>query len=345
VGWIRFDFYGVRVGVECDDGEILVRVHEDFRYFSRPEEFAASPAPCHLSIHACRRAPDYDALPPIRATIYSPRNICYSDGDRTYIDYFGGALSIYSRRQQKLEIYSEQLHLLHEVIFLTILSRVCEELERKGMHRVHALAVERNTQCALFLLPAGGGKTTLGMGILKLDVPYRLVSEDSPLITRGGQVLPFPLRFGIVAKEKPDVAPEHLNYLERMEFEPKYLISLRAFEGRIAEGACHPRMIFLGERTLAPTCKIRKVGRMTGLRALVRHMIIGVGLYQGVEFLLQTSITDLFKYAGLFFSRLVAGIAMLRQSRVFVVELGRNPQQNLSEILTFLDAEGFGVKG
>jgi hypothetical protein len=74
-------------------------------------------------------------------------------------------------------------------------------------------------------------------------------------------------------------------------------------------------------------------------------MIIGVGLYQGVEFLLQTSITDLFKYAGLFFSRLVAGIAMLRQSRVFVVELGRNPQQNLSEILTFLDAEGFGVKG
>jgi len=104
-------------------------------------------------------------------------------------------------------------------------------------------------------------------------------------------------------------------------------------------------MIFLGERTLAPTCKIRKVGRMTGLRALVRHMIIGVGLYQGVEFLLQTSITDLFKYAGLFFSRLVAGIAMLRQSRVFVVELGRNPQQNLSEILTFLDAEGFGVKG
>jgi hypothetical protein len=345
VGMIRFDFYGVRVDVQCDDGEILDRVHEDFRYFSRPEGPAAAPAQCHLSIRACRKAPDYDTLPPIRATIYSPRNICYSDGDTTYIDYFGGALSIYNRRQRKLEIFSGQLHLLHEIIFLTILSRVCEELERKGMHRVHALAAERNGRCALFLLPSGGGKTTLGMGILKLDVPYRLVSEDSPLITRSGQILPFPLRFGIVAKEKPDVAPEYLNYLERMEFEPKFLISLRAFEGRIAEGPCRPGMIFLGERTLAPACKIRKTGRVAGFRALVRHMIIGVGLYQGVEFLLQTSITDLFRYAGLFFSRLRAGVAMLRQSRVFVVELGRNPQQNLSEIMTFLDAEGFGVNG
>jgi hypothetical protein len=345
VGIIRFDFYGVRVQVECDNGIILDRVHEDFRYFFQPEELDSEPASCHLSIHAYRRAPDYDALPPIRATIYSPRNICYSDGDLTYIDYFGGALSIYSRRQKTLEIFSNQIHLLHEVIFLTILSRVCEELERKGMHRVHALAMERNGQCALFLLPSGGGKTTLGMGILKLDIPYSLVSEDSPLITRAGRVLPFPLRFGIVAKEKPDIAPEYLNYLERMEFEPKYLISLRAFEGRIAKSACHPRMIFLGERTLAPECTIHGTGRITGLKALIRHMIIGVGLYQGVEFLLRTSIIDLFRYAGLFFSRLVAGIAMLRQSRVFIIELGRNPQQNLAEILSFLESAGFGEKG
>jgi len=341
----RFDFHGVVVRVICDDAEILDRVLEDFRYFFRSEGAVPDQDPCHLLIQAFRRAPDYAALPPIRATIYSPRNICYSQGDITYIDYFGGALSIYNRRQNSLEIFSDRLHLLHEVIFLTILSRVGEELERKGMHRIHALAVERNGKCALFMLPSGGGKTTLGMGILKQDTPYRLLSEDSPLVTRDGRILPFPLRFGLVAKEKPDVAPEFLNYIERMEFEPKYLISLRAFEGRISEGASLPRMLFIGERTLAPACKIQRVGLTTGFKAIVRHMIVGVGLYQGVEFLLQSSIMDLFRHARLFFSRLQAGLAMLWQSQVYVVELGRDPQQNLAKILSFLDAESLGVKG
>jgi hypothetical protein len=246
--------------------------------------------------------------------------------------------------KRTLEIYSDSLHLLHEIIFLTVLSRVNEELERRGMHRVHALAIERNGQCALLLLPSGGGKTTIGMGVLQQKAPYRLVSEDSPLITRSGRVLPFPLRFGIVARETPDVAPEYLTYLERMEFEPKYLISLKAFEGRIAEGVSLPMMLFIGERTLAATCDIRKTGRISGFKALLRHMIIGVGLYQGVEFMLRTSILDLFGYMGIFFSRLLSGIMMLRHAQVFVVELGRNPRENIAKILAFLEAEGLGIR-
>lgn len=341
---MRFDFHGIAVRVDCEDAEVLDRIREDFRYFLKPDRQESGSELCHLTIRAARRAPDYTLLPPIRATIYSPRNICYGCGDLTYIDYFGGALSIYNRRQQSLEIFSDQLHLLHEVIFLSVLSRVSELLERKGIHRIHALAVERNGRCALFLLPSGGGKTTLGMSFLKQGVPYKLVSEDSPMITRSGQVLPFPLRFGIVARQKPEVAPEYLNYMERMEFEPKYLISLQAFPGRIAEGVFMPQLICIGERTLAPDCRIRRVGRAAGFKALVRHMIIGVGLYQGVEFLLRTSIVDLFRYAGLFFSRLRAGLAMLRRSRVFVVELGRNPQHNASEILSFLDVQDLGAK-
>lgn len=340
----RFDFHGVIVLVTCSDGEILDRVEEDFSYFSIGEDRGVGENACHITIQAHRRSFDYNGLPPIRATIHSPRNICYTAGDITYIDYFGKALSIYHRSQNTLEIYSDRLHLLHEIIFLTVLSRVNEKLERRGIHRVHALAIERNCQCALFLLPSGGGKTTIGMGILQSDTPYQLVSEDSPLITRTGRVLPFPLRFGIVAKEKPDVAPEYLTYIERMEFEPKYLISLKAFAGRIARGDFLPRIIFIGERTLAPVCVIHKVGRLDGLKALWCHMIVGVGLYQGIEFLLRTSILDLFGYAGLFLSRLVAGMAMLGHADVFVLRLGRIPRENLATIVAFLEAEGLGTK-
>jgi hypothetical protein len=340
---MQFDFHGIRVRITCDDEEILDRVLEDFRYFHLPDAQDSGIDPADVTIQAYRRAPDYAALPPIRATIYSPRNICYTRGDVTYIDYFGGALSIYDRQRCSLEIYSDRLYLLHEVIFLTVLSRVSEALEHRGMHRVHALAIERDGQCALFLLPSGGGKTTLGMGFLRKDVPYRLVSEDSPLITRSGQVLPFPLRFGIVAGNKPNVAPEYVTFLERMEFEPKYLISLRAFEGRIARGVFLPRLIFVGERTLSASCTVHKTGRAAGFKALMRHMIVGVGLYQGIEFLLQTSLADLFRHALLFFARLAAALALLRQSQVFAVDLGRDPDSNLERILEFLDSQGFGT--
>jgi hypothetical protein len=74
-------------------------------------------------------------------------------------------------------------------------------------------------------------------------------------------------------------------------------------------------------------------------------MIIGVGLYQGVEFMLRTSLVDLFRYAGLFFSRLRAAQAMTRQCRVFSVELGRLPQQNLAKVQSFLDSEALGMRG
>ena len=337
-----FDFHGVRVRVGCADAETAGRVAEDFAYFAIEGPDSIHAGDLDLEIDAYRRAPDYADLPPLKASMYSPRNICYTKGPVTFIDYFGDALSIYNRAEESLRIYSDRLCLLHEIVFLTMLSRVCERLERNRMHRVHALAIERRGQCAMFAMPSGGGKTTLGMRFLKGSAPYKLVSEDSPLITRWGRVLPFPLRFGVAAAEPPDVAPEHVTRLERMEFEPKYLISLRAFEGSIATGTFAPRMLFVGDRTLGMTCEIREVGFAAGFRALVRHMIVGVGLYQGVEFLLRTSPVDLVNKSGLLCSRVLAALALLRQARVFALELGRDPQRNASTIISFLDKQGFG---
>jgi len=342
---LSLDFHGVRVRVRCSDEEILRRVAKDFAHFAAGDDEAEQTAEPDLTIDAYRQAPDYSSLPPLKASIYSPRNICYTNGQVTFIDYFGRALSIYDRSRQTLEIYSDRLHLLHEIIFLTMLSRVCEQLERRRMHRVHALAVELNGQCALFLMPSGCGKTTLCMEFLKRDVPYRLVSEDSPLITRNGRVLPFPLRFGVLADDIPDVPEEDVTYLERMEFEPKYLVSLEAFAESIAGGISVPRMVFVGDRTLASTCRIRRARFGAGFRAFARHMIVGVGLYQGIEFLLQTSVTDLLARSGMFASRLMAATAALRQSKVFALELGRDAEQNASTIISFLDEQRWGRKG
>ena len=338
---MEFSFYGATVSVETGDEELLRRVSDDFSVF-------AAEAPTrgreHLSIRASLRRPDYDALPPLTATVYTPRNICYSEGDVTYIDYFGRALALYDRRLRSLDVSCEDLDLLHEIVYLTILSRVSETLERDGLHRIHAFGLQSGGEAALFLMPSGGGKTTLTLGFLGLGAPWRLISEDSPFVDRKGRVHPFPLRIGVLGTQPPPFPAEHVTFIRRMEFEPKHLVSLAAFGDCLATGASAPRFLFVGKRSLGRGCTIRAVGKRTGWKALVEGMIVGVGLYQGVEFLLRTSVLDLFALAGIGLSRVRAAWALLRRSEVHVVELGRDGAVNVETVRAFLAAKGFGAQ-
>ncbi|HYN41736.1 MAG TPA: hypothetical protein VE129_08170, partial [Thermoanaerobaculia bacterium] len=267
----------------------------------------------------------------------------YSEGDVTYIDYFGRALALYDRRLRSLDVSCDDLDLLHEIVYLTILSRVSESLERDGLHRIHAFGLQSGGEAALFLMPSGGGKTTLTLGFLRLGAPWRLISEDSPFVDRKGRVLPFPLRIGVLGGEPPPFPPEHVTRIRRMEFEPKYLVALAAFGDCLATEASTPRFLFVGRRSLGRGCTIRAVGKWTGWKALLEGMIVGVGLYQGVEFLLRTSILDLLGLAGLGLSRTRAAWALLRRCEVVVVELGRDGQANVETIRAFLAASSFGT--
>lgn len=331
-----FDFYGIRVRVECDSTEVLRRVGEDFRYFRR----ALAPADhVALTIDLRQRAPDYDSLPALAASIYTPRNICYSSGNLTYIDYFGRALAVYDRARNHVEVTSDSLSLLQEIPYLTILSRVGDALDRKGLHRLHALSVGREGRAALFLMPSGCGKSTLGLGLMQRGTGLELVSDDSPLIRRSGRVLPFPLRIGVLGAPPPGVSERFVQYMERMEFAPKYLVSVAAFEGWLARGEQRPGLIFLAERTLGSGCTIRRTSFLAGYVACIRHMIIGVGIYQGLEFLLRSSILDLAKSMPLILSRAVSAATLLARARVYTLHLGRDPRLNVDTVIDFLGRE------
>lgn len=336
------DFHGATVSVESADPELLKRVSDDFPVFA-----AASPARGreHLAIRAERSRPDYDALPPLLSTVHTPRNVCYSDGNVTYLDYFGKALALWDRERRTFDVACEDLDLLHEIVYLTILSRVSEALERDGLHRVHAFGLEAEGEAALFLMPSGGGKTTLTLGFLALGAPFRLLSEDSPLVDRKGRVHPFPLRIGVVGAEPPPFPPEHVTFIRRMEFGPKHLVALAAFGDCLARGAASPRFLFVGRRSLGKGCTIRPAGTRAGAKALLEGMVVGVGLYQGVEFLLRTSLLDLFRLSGLLLSRARAAWALLRRCEVHVVTLGRDSAANVEAVRAFLASKGFGAKG
>ena len=102
----------------CDDSEVARRVASDFSFFQ--SDPGRHDDPGDVGIEAYRRAPDYENLPALPAAVYTARNICYPDGDVPYIDYFGRALALYDRRSSRLVAESEHLHLLHEIVFLTV---------------------------------------------------------------------------------------------------------------------------------------------------------------------------------------------------------------------------------
>lgn len=337
-----FDFHGVRVELTTDDAEVLARVENDFSFFRAPgDSRPATPAPPHLRIAAHRRPPAFDRMPPRRASVYTPRNICYADGPRTWMDFFGKALAVYDRDGNTVEAQTTDVHLLTEIVYLTILSRVSELLEERGLHRVHALAIESDGEAALFLMPSGCGKSTLGLGFLRRPGSIRLLSEDSPLVDADGNVHPFPLRIGVVGEIPPGIAAAHVTEQRRMEFAPKRLISLAAFPGRIATDPARARLVYFGHRHTRHGCRATAAGAAATWKELARHLVVGVGLYQGVEFLLQSSVVDLLRMRRRIASRVRAAYALARRADVLDLELGPAPTENLELLLHDLNDRGF----
>ncbi len=330
---LNLEVYGARVAIHGDGGT-LDRLAKDFSYFVADADAGAAPA---IEIVLTPEPPRYDNLPPLRASLHTPRNVCYTDGSLTYMDYFGRALAVYDRERERVEVWTDQPHLRHEIAYLTLLSRLGERFDRQGLHRVHALSVACHGRAALILLPSTGGKTTLALHFLQAGGDVRLVSEDSPLVDRHGLLHPFPLRLGILTEEPPPFPAQYLTYAERMEFTPKYLVSLDAFPGAIEDGATYPAWLFIGRRTFGRTCRIAPTGRRRGFAALLRDMVVGVGLYQGVEFLLRSSLFDLTSKASLAFGRLRAAVALLRRVEVFEIDLGLDTALNAATLHAFLN--------
>ena len=327
---IFFNFFGFQVTVKGDSAEILEDVNRDFSYFSTGTskanaqlELVSDPGPREL-------------LPHVKAALHTPRNIVYRDGDVSYIDYFGRALTVSWDQDRQYRISCLDRDLAHEIAFLTILSRVGQHLDSIRLHRVHALGLEAGGRAVLILLPMAGGKTTLALRLLDLD-GVRLLSEDSPVLSGDGMVLPFPLRIGVRAGGEPTGIPaRYLRTVKRMEFGPKTLIDIAYFKDRIA-APCPVGAILLGERWLSGKSSILPEQRRHAINALIKNSVIGLGLYQGVEFVLERSAWEVLGKAGVAFSRLQSSLKAIRRSRIFRFSMGPDVEESAGVLARFLD--------
>ena len=93
----------------------------------------------------------------------------------------------------------------------------------------------------------------------------------------------------------------------------KTVIDIDFFRDRI--GAATPAAyLFAGQRSLGMVSEIHPMSRAAALRALINHMVIGLGVYQGLEFMLERGAVELLGKGGVVASRLRSACFSLRSS-------------------------------
>jgi hypothetical protein len=123
-----------------------------------------------------------------------------------------------------------------------------------------------------------------------------------------------------------------------MEFEPKTLIDIEYFKDRIA-GKAEPGLILVGERNLGEISEIVPLARRQAFKAMLKYMIVGLGVYQGLEFLLERGISDLLGKGTVFASRLYNSLALLYRAPAYRFVLGRNKAKNTQTLIAFLSRQ------
>ena len=324
----HFDFYGLTIEISSSSAGLVDEVRRDFAYFRVPAGQGQVRVEMRLT------PPPYAELPSLPASIFTPRNVCFQNSKQTYIDYFGRGLAVFDRQERRCVIYGSDTDLVHEIAYLFMLSTIGQYLDSRGMHRVHALGVSYHSKGLLLLLPSGGGKSTMALELMRCP-GFLLLGEDTPLIDRRGRILPFPLRLGARPEQETGVPPEHLRTVERMEFGPKTLIDIEYFKDRLG-GVVKADLLLVGERNLGEISEIVPLARRHALKALVKYMVVGLGVYQGMEFLLERGLTELLGKGGVAISRLYNSVQLLARAPAYRFVMGRNIEKNRQTLLDFV---------
>jgi hypothetical protein len=323
-----FDVYGFRLSVRAAEPDLIEGLRQDFEFFAIEDIGDTG-----LVIELIRGAPPREGLPRIPASVYTPRNVVYRTPLRRYIDYHGRGLGIRDESTGSFTLYSHDRDLLYEAGYLYALAEAGRRLDKSKLHRIHALGVVVKNRAALVLLPMGGGKSTLALELMKYP-EVRLLSDDSPYIRRDGHVLAYPLRLGLLPGSEREIPPDHRRLINRMEFGPKHLVNYNYFRHRV-QASAPPGVVFIGSRILEPVCRVEIARRSEALRACIANCVVGVGLFQGLEFILQASGWELLRKTGVGFSRLLNCAALVRRSRVCRIYLGSDPGENARTLVEY----------
>jgi len=327
-------FYEITVLIETDDVEAVSAANHNFSYFSSSAEKHSG----NIKIYYHKQLPPYSSLPAMTSIAITPGNICYRELGKTYIDYFGKALCICDSKNNTFNLYTADSDLANEAICLIVISRVAELLNKKGMHRIHALGLEHKNKGILVLLPCGGGKTSLALSLLDTkDDNIKLISEDSPLI-KNGNLYPFPLRIGVHPEDFAGNIPEKfLRKKEIRKYDDRITIDIEYFSKHIGRKPVPLGAILIGKRSTATSSEISPVSKLEALKYCLQNSVRGAGLLKCKEFTAQDNKNRIIRHFAILFSRTIANINMILKAKTFSFVIGGNELKTASTLKSFLN--------
>jgi hypothetical protein len=323
-GDLALDVHGLRVVVRTDWAHVRAALALDYATFIGTGTAMPSAT---STVEIVRAQPRPWRFAPVPASFVTPRNVVYQLDRRSVIDYQGRVLAEHDRDADRIVVEGLDAALAHEAAYQFVLSRIGAHLDAIGLPRLHALALAGPRATVAVLLPSGGGKSTLALRALSVD-GIRLISEDTPLVGAGGRLHPFVLRMGVNPADARSLPGTASRLLERMEFHPKYAVEVATFADRLATEPHRMTDLVVGVRTLGSGAHLQRAPRRAALGPLLREGVIGVGVYQGMEFVLQRGMRDTAAHAGTALLRARRLGRALAGARVWQLHLGTDRDAN-----------------
>jgi hypothetical protein len=264
------------------------------------------------------------------------RNVVFQHGTQTIVDYSGRVLAVYDRERDHFLVDGEDEQLVHEAAYLFLLSRVGRHIDDSRLMRIHALGLGGGQGAVLVLLPSGGGKTTLALRALR-EPGIKLISEDTPLLDRHGMVHPFPLRIGVNESDAHLLPDGEVRRIERLEYGPKLLVGLKAFNDSVPHGPQPLRHVVVGRRWLSGDASLTPLRRRALIGPLLRDGVVGLGVAQMIEYVLRKGPADLLGQGGVAASRALCCARAMVGARAWRLDLARDPEQNWAELRQLLE--------
>lgn len=316
------EFGGTTVRVETDNLKIATWLEFDFGTFVTTSNTGAVTINFRVTI----ADPVAHQMPALKESMRGPHFVTFDDGTTRYIKYGKDALLIYDYARDEGQIIALNEEFAYERLHLACLSRIGERLDERGLHRVHALAVAFRNCAHLFLMPPGTGKSTLGIKLLQEHTEIKLISDDTPVISPDGKILPFLLRVGIEDGDSVEEIPSRFKREANLGNKHKTLIDVKYFDDQMQHTAVKPNSLFIGFWTTSNKPQLVSAGWLTAIIYLFRDCVVGCGIPQVAEIFLRKE--DIPKKIGFAFSRLRAILRVAANCKCYKLYLCNDPAKN-----------------
>jgi hypothetical protein len=312
------DIHGLVIACEAPTPGLVETLERPFRHFA-----SASGTP-EVTVRVEVGDPPYGSFPALAAAFSTPRNVVYADGRRKIVDYFGRAVVVHDPERGLYTLHGRDENLLREIYYLLVLALLGRHCDRVGRLRVHALALSCRDRAFLFLMPTGSGKSTLALTMLEEEgVGY--ISDDDPLFDPARGILPFPRALGTLDRDWLARVPERfVTRVDRMEFGTKFLVDVDYWGDRVERRALSDIVLVDTRRILAGEPRLEPVSRAALFRTLLRDAVLGIGLYQGLEFLVQRSTRELLAHLPVLARRALLAARLARRATTYRLTAGRD---------------------